>query len=182
MMSQEAIEGTDETAEAEDENEEGRTENVVDGEDLEEQFPDEEPGAALPDWVDIPADMNIPEGVQVGLLRFKASWTMVAGSGDRTCVVWPLTDLDERLAHQRCKDNWNAAASELAKQMIRIVDGVKVNHGAKRGKAGNIDDFWREIGPKCRTLVTRYWRKTHTMDAAEASYFFEHCVAVRTMG
>jgi hypothetical protein len=160
----------------------GRTPNVVDVSKLVGQFPEPEASNALPDWAEIPADMQIPKGVQVSFLRFRAGWTMNPSLGERSCVVWVLTDLDEHVAHGRCKDNLNAAAGELAKQTIRVVDGVKVNWGARRGEPGNVDDFWRDIGPKCRSLVTRYWSQTHTMDAAEVSYFFEHCVAVRTMG
>lgn len=145
------------------------------------QYPDAEVTNELPAWVEIPEDLAIPEGVQIGFLKFKAEWTLVPSMGDRQCVVWSLTDLDERVAYARVGDNLNMASNELARQMLRCVDGVKVNWGARRGKPGNPDDFWREIGSRCRSLIVKFWSQTHNMDAAEVAYFFEHCVAVRTM-
>ena len=137
---------------------------------------------AFPPWADIPGDLNIPSGAQVCAFRFMPNWTAYPSKGARQCLMWPLTDNDERVALVRCRDNPNPAhaANELAKQMIRAVDGVKVNWAAKRGQPGNIDDFWREIGPKCRNTIVRYYNRSHAMDVAETAYFLEHCVAVRT--
>ena len=132
-----------------------------------------------PEWADVPGDLKIPSGVEVAYLRFKAAWTCAMDKGDRTCVVWPLTDKDEKLALTRIAHNPLSASSELAKQMVRAFDGMKVDWGATPGKAGNIDDFWREIGPKCRSMLQRYHSETHSMKPDELAYFFESCVAVR---
>lgn len=136
--------------------------------------------SALPAWVDMPSDLRPPPGVQMMYLRFLPKWTTTPDKGERQCIMWPLTDNDERVALVRCRDNPANAVNELAKQTIRVVDGVRVDWGAKHGQPGNIEDFWREIGPKCRNVVTRFYNRTHSMDAAETAYFLEHCVAVRT--
>lgn len=135
---------------------------------------------AIPAWVDVPADMNAPQGARVCFMRFMGAWTMFPEKGERQCVMWELSDNDERVALVRCRDNPANASNELAKQMIRVVDGVKVNWAAKRGEPGNIDDFWREIGPKCRNTIVRHYQRTHVMSVEETVHFLEHCVAVRT--
>lgn len=136
----------------------------------------------VPDWVTIPTDLQIPRGSRVGFMLFKGKWTETAFKGDRHVIVWPLTDLDERMAWARIKDNFGHASNELSKQMIRSFDGIKVNWGAARGKPGNVEDFLAELGPRCRGLLARYYTRTHQLDSAEVAYFLEHCVAVRTMG
>lgn len=136
----------------------------------------------VPPWVTIPSDLNMPRGAQVGFLLFRASWTMFPEKGDRHCIVWPLTDLDERIAFARIKDNFGHSINELSKQMIRAFDGVTVNWGAGRGKPGNVDDFLAEIGPKCRSLLARWYTRTHQLDSDEVAHFLEHCATVRTMG
>lgn len=171
-------EQTDEQTEEQLADDEGRMPNVVNPRAAE--FPIEDSNE-LPDWVNLPGDLDIPKGAPVGFLKFKAAWTVSAFKGDRQCVVWPLTDLDERVAYARVRDNIANAANELSKQMLRAVDGHKINWGVKGGEPGNPHDFWREIGPGCRSLVIRYYNRMHVLDADEVAYFLEHCVAVRTM-
>lgn len=136
----------------------------------------------IPDWVDIPSDLVIPRGVQVGFLQFKASWTMYPEKGDRHCIVWSLTDLDERVAFARIKDNFGHSINELSKQMIRAFDGAKADWGSIQGQRGHVNDFLVDIGPKCRALLARWYTRTHQLDSAEVAYFLEHCALVRTMG
>lgn len=143
-------------------------------------FPAPAPASALPDWATMPAGLEPPAGVSVGFLRFKPEWTRTPQKGERTCVVWSLTDLDERLAFSRVRDNLATAVNEMAKQMIRAVDGVKVNWNAKPGEPGNLEEFWSDIGPKCRTMVTRYYNRTHMMQPEEVADFLETCVVVAT--
>lgn len=137
---------------------------------------------SIPEWATVPANLSPPPGVTMGFLRFKAEWTRVPSKGDRVCIVWSLTDLDERLAFSRVRDNFQTAVNEMAKQMIRAVDGVKVDWNAKSGEPGNLEDFWRDIGPKCRSKVVQYYNRTHMMTAAETADFLESCVVVRTVG
>lgn len=136
----------------------------------------------IPDWVEIPSDLTIPRGAAVGFLRFRSAWTPFADRGDRHCIVWALTDLDERVAYARIKDNFGHAINELSKQMIRGFDGQKVNWGSIRGQPGNVDDFLSQIGPKCRGLLARWYTRTHQLDSDEVAHFLEHCAIVRTMG
>lgn len=161
--------------------EEGRIPNVVDPGEADQDFPTPQATNEIPEWVDLPADLKIPRGTSIGFIQFLGAWTVVPHKGDRQCVVWPLTDLDERLAYSRIANNPASAANELAKQMIRSVDGVKVDAGARPGAPGCVDDFWREIGPKCRGMVIRYYSRTHNMSSEETAYFLENCVVVRTM-
>lgn len=145
------------------------------------QVPIPEAGEDLPPWVELPGDLIIPRGAQVGFLRIRSNLTADPSQGDRQCVVWPLTDLDERLAMSRIQDNPYNAIAELTVQMIRAIDGAKVNWAAKRGDPGNIKDFWRDLGPKGRSLVQRYYTRTHQVTAEETMDFLSECVAVRTM-
>lgn len=135
----------------------------------------------LPDWAELPADLLIPKGVVVGFVRIRARWTVAPGLGDRTAVVWPLTDIDERLALGRCQDNPYTALNEQTIQMVRAIDGLKVNWAVKSGELGNIRDFWREIGPKGRQVLQRYYNQTHNLTIAETADFLQTCVATRTM-
>lgn len=137
---------------------------------------------ALPEWAEMPAGLNPPKGAPLGFLMFKPEWTRCPEKGARTCIVWSLTDMDERLAFARVRDHLATAANEMAKQMIRAVDGVKVDWSAKEGAPGNLDDFWKEIGPKCRAMVVRYYNRTHMMSPEETADFLSNCVAVRTAG
>tara|TARA_Y100000034_G_scaffold132468_1_gene195511 strand:- start:94 stop:714 length:621 start_codon:yes stop_codon:yes gene_type:complete len=158
----------------------GRVTNLVDEAD-EPEFPDAEATNSVPSWVKIPDDLKIPRGTSVGFMKFPSRMTVSPQKGDRQVVIWTLTDLDERVAYDRVQHNVANAANELAKQMIRAIDGVKVNWAAKRGDSNNIHEFWRDIGPKCRHMLVKYYSSTHAMDVEEVTYFLENCVAVRTM-
>ena len=105
--------------------EEGRVPNVVASQD-EPEFPAPLEQAA-PAWAKVPADLKMPHGVVVAYFRFKANWTAASHKGDRQCIIWSLTDKDERLALTRCADSPMNAQNELSKQMIRAIDGVKVD-------------------------------------------------------
>lgn len=145
-----------------------------------ERIADEE--SEVPEWVVLPPDLKIPSGRVVAFLRFKAEWTDTPTKGDRQCIVWNLSDADERLALKRANLNDGLSAiSDLAKQSIRAVDGVRVDWSKGKGP-GSIDQFWREIGAKCRALLQRWYLQNHQLNDAEQKDFFESCVAVRTMG
>lgn len=157
-------------------------ESVVDGEEVPSEEQAAEVEGAAPDWVVLPPDLKIPPGRVVAFLMFRAHWTDTPNKGDRQCVVWNLTDTDEKLALKRsASGDAMTIAGELSRQAIRAVDGVKVNWMQPTGP-GSIDQFWREIGSKCRQMVTRWYTQNHMLTQAEQTDFFENCVVLRTMG
>lgn len=148
-----------------------------------EQENEVEDSSGLPEWATMPEGLKVPPGRQVHALRFRSEWTDVPGKGDRHCIVWNLSDAEERIALKRSGggDEPVSMATELAKQMIRAIDGHKADWSGVAGP-GNIDVFWREIGSKCRQLVVRWYTQTHMLSDAERADFFENCVASRTAG
>jgi len=150
---------------------------VIDETDDDEDIPKEEV-AAIPDWVQMPAGMIQPLGWQVYFLRFRSKWTNRPGLGDRHCVLWNLSEADEKLAAKRARGDANRIIDEMSKQMVRAFDGQRVDW--TRGPASNIEKFWDEIGGKCRHLVRSYYLKTHVLEARDMADFFDSCVAVRT--
>lgn len=187
QLEEDQVEAAEQKTTTEAARENGREPNVVINQEqindiLEPEVTVSEKDDAVPDWVKIPSDLVIPRGAAVGFLRFRSAWTPFADKGDRHCIVWALTDLDERVAYARIKDNFGHAINELSKQMIRAFDGHKVNWGSIRGQPGNVDDFLGQIGPKCRALLARWYTRTHQLDSDEVAHFLEHCAIVRTMG
>lgn len=138
------------------------------------------PADDLPDWVVMPEKLKVPRGRQVFFLRFPAEMTHAGWKGDRQCIIWTLSDADEKVAHKRCGGDGNRVSVELTKQMIRAIDGVVADWGAAKGTPGSIDEFWREVGPKGRELLMRVYVRTHHPDEREVRDFFEHCIAART--
>lgn len=138
------------------------------------------PTDALPDWVVMPEKLKVPRGRQVFFLKFPAAMTHAGWKGDRQCIIWTLSDADEKVAHKRCGGDGNRVSVELTKQMIRAIDGVVADWGAAKGTPGSIDEFWREVGPKGRELLMRVYVRTHHPDESEVRDFFERCIAART--
>lgn len=136
-------------------------------------------GDDVPEWAIVPPSLRIPKGKSVVFLMFKASMTDAPLKGDRQCMVWTLSDGEEKLAADRCANSQNRAPAEYTKQMIRAVDGVAADWGKTRGP-GSIDEFWKEIGPKGRNMMMRVYTQLHLANDEEVRDFFEHCIAVRT--
>lgn len=135
----------------------------------------------LPDWATIPDHVKVPDGWQIWFLRFRGSWTNTPNKGDRTCILWNLSESDMKLAGRRARgDGWRVI-EEMAKQMVRVVDGVRADWSGAKG-AGSVDAFWNEIGGKCQYQVKNLYLKTHTMSSEENADFFAECCAVRTAG
>lgn len=134
-----------------------------------------------PEWAVIPVNLQVPKGRQVVFLRFPAALTGNPYRGERQCIVWTLSDGEEKLANDRTGGNMNRAPAEFTKQMIRVVDGVRVDWSKAKGP-GSVDEFWREIGPKGRNLLIRIYTQLHLATDDEVTSFFESCVAVRTAG
>jgi len=135
----------------------------------------------VPEWAIVPANLRIPKGRQVFFLRFPAAMTDAQHKGDRQCIVWSLSDGEEKIANDRTGGSAGRAPAEFTKQMIRAIDGATVNWGVARGP-GSIDEFYREIGPKCRNLLMRIYTQLHLASEDETRDFFESCVAARTAG
>lgn len=73
------------------------------------------------------------------------------------------------------------AVDEMAKQMIRAIDGHKADWSGKFTK-GNVNTFWTEIGGKCRQQIKNIYLRRHSFDTGEVADFLVNCVAVRTSG
>jgi hypothetical protein len=166
--------------------------------------------AEIPAWARtaIPQGMKIPPGKQLSFLRFKSEWTDAPEKGNattfrrkkpgtegdavaimedyealsRVLVTWPLTVAEERLALKRARGEVGRASDELAMQMIRGVDGKRIDWTGEWAK--NADELepaerlWNEIGPKCRPLVINLYRQLHTLKAEELVDFFVDCLVV----
>lgn len=130
------------------------------------------------DWAIIPDELKFPRNRQVFFLRFRAGWTDTPEVGDRQCIVWNLSESDEKFAIKRAQGDRNRIAIEMTKQMIRSVDGQVVDwtHGA----LSNVEKFWRDIGSKCRNMLIGIYHKNHTLNPEEMADFFLHCFASRT--
>lgn len=138
-------------------------------------------GDEVPDWAVVPQHLKVPRGKQVVFLRFPAELTDAPEKGERQCIVWTLSDGEEKIAADRCEGKANRAPSEYSKQMIRAIDGAVVDWSKPRGP-GSIDEFWREVGPKVRNILMRVYTQLHLASDDEVTNFFEQCVAVRTAG
>lgn len=134
----------------------------------------------LPSWVVVPPDLQLPSGKTVGYMRFRANWTDEPARGDRQCVVWNLTVGDETLAIKRARGDGMRVLAECSKQMIRAVDGVRADWTGNGG-IGNVNQFWDQIGSRCRQQISNYYLKTHTLDESEQADFFASCIDVRTI-
>lgn len=144
------------------------------------QLPAARPGGA-PAWVVLPPNLKFPRGRQVGFIRFEAQWTDSPQKGDRQCIIWGLSDIDEKVAFTRAMSDPNRAAAELAKQMVRAIDGYQVDWSGTPGPAC-IDEWWREIGGKCRQMLIRIYAQTHVLPEEDRKRFFESCIEFRTTG
>lgn len=138
-------------------------------------------GSDVPEWAIVPKDLRPPKGRQVIFLRIPAKLTDVPLKGERQCIVWTLSDGDEKLAAERCEGKAGRASAEYTKQMIRSVDGAVASWMKPTGP-GSLDEFWREIGGKGRNLLMRVYSQLHLADDDELRDFFENCIAVRTVG
>jgi len=133
---------------------------------------------AIPAWAKIPVGLVMPDGWQVHFILLRASWTNKPSLGDRSVILWNLTEADEKLAAKRARGDANRIIDEMSKQMIRVIDGGRTDWS--RGAGSNVERFWDEIGGKCRHILRSYYLKTHTMEVKDMADFFDNCVAVRT--
>lgn len=140
-------------------------------------------GRRAPKWAKVPKDMKFPRGIQVLFIRIRSDLTMYPSKGDRQVILWALTDGDEKLAIGRSMANAARASVELAKQMVRAIDGERVNWTGDPSAPGtDIDSFWHQIGPKGRNLLQRLFNQLHAMNEDELVDFFENCIGVVSTG
>jgi hypothetical protein len=134
---------------------------------------------AWPDWVMVPDGMKFPEGKQVVATRFRADWTDKPSLGERQCMMWNLTDADEKLAQKRARGESLRYIDELAKQMIRVIDGKKVDWTHR--VAHNPDVFWSDIGAGCRKQLINVYVRRHAFSKEATVDFLTDCIAARTV-
>lgn len=149
---------------------------------------------APPAWVSLPSGIIVPKGRPVQYIRFKSTWTDVPKKGAphadrpdtlwRWCVLWPLTDSEEVTALQRCPSNSKAVDIQrvLTQQMIRVIDGHKVDWSGTSNEEANIEVWWNEIGSRCRGMLKNEYMKSSSLSQAETIDFFANCVEARIGG
>jgi len=135
----------------------------------------------IPDWVRVPPGMKIPRNKQVIYLRFRADMTDTPAKGERQAIIWSNNLGDQKLAIMRSDRDPNKMAEQMAKQMLRSVDGAVADWTGEPG-IGNVDVWWDAIGPKCRSILDRLFVQLHVAKQEELADFFENCVAVRLAG
>lgn len=141
----------------------------------------EEVGEA-PEWAVVPTGLKLPEeGTVIAHVRIPAKWTRNPGKGDRTCILWPIGETEERLAYQRSRGDMQRSISELSKAAIRAVDGHKADWSGNMAKPGSIMSFWSEIGPKGRAMIRNWYLRTHSVTDEEALDFFSNHFAATTV-
>ena len=156
----------------------------------------------VPPWIRFPEDQKwqIPPHRQLYFLRFRAKWTDNKPAGDRTVILWSLSDNEEKLAAKRTRGESSRTVVEMAKGMIRAMgtvdpdfpdvsewDGhtrperpmVRADWTGTLGP-GNVDRFWNDIGSKCRVLIQNIYMRSHALNAEDTADFFLNCLAVRS--
>lgn len=148
---------------------------------LEERAETAEDPNDIPDWVIIPEGFKFPKGRQVAFMLFRPEITVC--QTERQCVLWSLSVSDEKLARKRTRGDSQSTFDELAKQTIRLIDGVKVDWTGKASVTkgpGSIDKFYEDIGPQYRQMILNAYHKTHTLSLEQQADFFLNCFVVRT--
>ena len=105
---------------------------------------------------------------------------------EQVCSLAPFGDPDwhteftpERVAILRARGDANRVQTELAKQMIRSVDDQPADWSGL-ATPGSVEQFWREIGAKYRTMIVHLYNQLHVMTRQESDDFLDNCVAVVT--
>lgn len=141
-----------------------------------------------PPWMPLPPGFRVPRDLPVFYLRLPSRWTRYPGKGIplpgsdglwRACVLWELTDSEETQAYKRAMGDPTRANGELARQMIRTIDGHPSDWGASRGEVSSVDAFWTDIGARGRGIIGRIYTQLHSLGPAEQVLFFESCVEAR---
>lgn len=141
------------------------------------------PNAIRPAWVKVPEGFSWPKGGGriVYYMLCRANLTDVPGIGDRNIILWSNSDGDEKNAIARSLQDPNRVMAELAKQMIRSIDGHEVKWDGS-GRDGDADIFWNEAGGRYRNQLQRLHSQLHTFNLEEQADFFENCFAAGMVG
>lgn len=158
------------------------------------QDADPEAGQRYPAWADIPSwkpGQGPPSGRQLWFVAVKTDLMAKKTGGKivklkdgklhecRQLLLWELSLQDEKQAFGRAGGDPNRAGAELAKQMVRAVDGVPVSWADERSPDHPIR-IWTDLGPKYRNLLTRLYTAIHVLGEKETLDFFENGVELRT--
>jgi hypothetical protein len=133
--------------------------------------------AGTPDWVKIPSNLALPPEGEIVFVRFRPEWTPYPSKGERQAIIWPLTVKDKKLAASRIADMTEANLTvALYQQQIRAVDGLRADWTVGDS---NVEQFWNEIGEKCRGFIGSIFVQLHVADPEMTADFFGNCIAVR---
>jgi len=136
----------------------------------------------IPEWAHVPdprSGFRFPKGKRVIFVRIRADLTDAPDKGDRDVVIWTLSDGEENHATKRAAGDSSRTYKEMTKQMIRSIDGHKVDWSGS-ASPGNIARFWEEIGPVARTLLVNVYHRTHAPKQEVILDFFINCFAARS--
>jgi hypothetical protein len=138
----------------------------------------------VPEWFRMPENgfpADVTPGTVVTFLKFPVWVTGNAKQGERQCAARPLTTKLERFARAKAANgNGYDLVEEYTKAMLCVIDGTQADFF--RGRAGSVNHFWAEIGPKARELLIAIYNKSHRLSAEERTLFLESCVTTRTVG
>ena len=154
--------------------------------------PNDDEFSPLPEWaLPLPPEVVLPKARQIYVMRFRAKLTDTPKLGDRYCILWGLSEADEKLALKRTRGDSSMTMNEMSKQMIRVLGFIRTSADGKERAEGeapewtsgasNLNSFWNAIGGKYRPQVKNAYMKMHTMEPGEIVDFFTNCVAVRTV-
>ena len=151
----------------------------------------------IPPWVVVPQALRFPRNRQVSFLRIPSDWTTdhskglvypgedpkagrYAGKRHRQCILWSLSIADEKLARNAARGEPLAVYSEMAKRMVRAIDGHFVSWETgdvqRDGDLGHVPTFWEDIGPAARSLLVNHYHSTHALSKDQINHFFLGCV------
>ncbi len=121
-----------------------------------------------PAWARVPADLIIPKNVEVAFMKVP-----LKDGSEMVLVLWELGVRDERLARARTQgDIGTRLMDEMSKQMIRAIDGVRVDWS----NPFTVEKAWEEMGAKYRSVLNVWYLKAHQLNDDERTDFFAKCV------
>lgn len=129
-----------------------------------------------PAWAVIPKDLKMPKtGTMVHFIRIPAKYCANPADGDRQCVCWALTENEENVAFARARGDNHRAIAEMAKQMVRAIDGKRASWDpATKDPETKVARFWGAIGPKGRGILRTLYLQTHQVTNEEILDFFSN--------
>ena len=137
---------------------------------------------ALPDWAPIPEGFKMPPpGRRLVAIKFEPDITERSDLGARWCLCWSLSLKEERAATARMRNDPNRFTYEMAKGMLKLIDGRPVDwSGAVDGKHGvNPDLFMDQIGFQGREVLALTFQRLHNMNPERRLDFYGRCMVFR---